>query len=1436
VFCETPASVHRVIDRVLASCALEDSPQYLECALSLLNQPFFDRFWASPQTLQQLLALFHVPAASTESRLEICQICGRIAVRQRALLRPHLRALFLQLATALRSNPNDETAAIILEHLVQVDDVLVRPYVRTFVELLQGLLTSCWAGGEGPGVDLAVASLGTLTHLVSVAPGDFQLVPSGLASLLDLLASCAQDQSSERLRLAALRCLGTLLRNVNRERIPTGRLAALIQTVIIVLLKEVETGREVRNEALRLLGIIGAIDPYRLRHGELEKQSTAAGQEEDEIRAIGTDDVSLLLDAMSDEQYPVVATGALLKILRDPSLASVLHHSAIQALVYIFRSVRAKAQAFLPQALPVVLAAARTESSDFHFQSLAHMVTAVSLHIRLHVPELLALIQQAWQPDSPAQASLLALAEALVLALKGERRGELGGALIHLSIRLLSDPKASASVQQAALRLLTAFGSGLVEHQPSLMHALLHLSSASSDADTQMSVMQLLARLLPELDWTEHVTSLMRLLLRTADTLHTNGAGDSRRLRTIISELASALVRLYEAPLRPHTAHLSRLVELNGTAMTTTASAGTIQATGHSQSLALDLLNGGEFSTPAVAGGDLVNVPWRRLAINEANLRRAWEGHLGCLGKEEWWEWWRRLGLELIRESPSQSIRACSLIAAGHQPLVRDLFNAAFLSCWTELPPALQDELVGAGLEEALASQEVPAEVIQAFLNLAEAMEHAEHPLPIDITTLGGYAIRCHAYAKALYYKELEFQANPSPVLVEALISLNSQLQLPDAATGILSHAQKTHGVRLKESWHEKLQQWDDALAAYETRYAAARAGEDTEALLGLFRCRLALGDWGGLTALAGDVWSGLGPELQATVAPWAASSAWGLGAWDMMGRFVERIPEASIDGSFFRAILAARGEEYERMAHLIQLTRERLDPDLTAMINESYSRAYRTTVRVQMLSELEEAVEYRTTGRAERRDAIRDTWSKRLLDCQETVDVWQRMLKTRALVIQPAEEQDLWIRFAGLCRRMHRPQLSRHVLLTLLGVTNGSSAGNSDQQQLVDIANTGDPPVVYALLEHYWDVGEQARALAFMRQYARHLAHQLDLTLKQHIQQPAELEARTNLLSRCYVRLGKWQKAHLAADSYSPAASPSADMTAVLDAFLTATSYDKNSRKAWHGWALTNFDLATIWESQREAGTGPTGIRARSNPWIVPAIQGFFRSIALAGSDDTDGALQDSLRLLTLWFRHGAQPEVNAAVGDGFYTVPVENWLQVIPQLIARIHVPSPQARRLVHLVLTDIGRQHPQALLYPLTVASKAQSISRRTSALAILDKMKSHSARLVEQAVLVSQELIRVAITWEELWYEALEEASRLYFGDHNVAAMLQTLDGLHAQVERARESQRETAFYQAYGTTLRSARELCQRYKKSSSEDDLKEAWDLYYQVYPFQKGN
>lgn len=62
-------------------------------------------------------------------------------------------------------------------------------------------------------------------------------------------------------------------------------------------------------------------------------------------------------------------------------------------------------------------------------------------------------------------------------------------------------------------------------------------------------------------------------------------------------------------------------------------------------------------------------------------------------------------------------------------------------------------------------------------------------------------------------------------------------------------------------------------------------------------------------------------------------------------------------------------------------------------------------------------------------------------------------------------------------------------------------------------------------------------------------------------------------------------------------------------------------------------------------------------------------------------------------------------------------------------------------------------------------------------------------------MSTELIRMAILWHEMWHEALEEASRQYFGESNVEAMLSTLMPLHEMMaNQGPTTLKEIAFVQ------------------------------------------
>ncbi len=104
------------------------------------------------------------------------------------------------------------------------------------------------------------------------------------------------------------------------------------------------------------------------------------------------------------------------------------------------------------------------------------------------------------------------------------------------------------------------------------------------------------------------------------------------------------------------------------------------------------------------------------------------------------------------------------------------------------------------------------------------------------------------------------------------------------------------------------------------------------------------------------------------------------------------------------------------------------------------------------MLSELEEIVTYKQfADQPERQQTIHETWVQRygftfpkerritqnihsLQGCQPDVEVWQRILQVRTLVITPEDDPVMWIKFANLCRKSGRMVLAEKTINSLLG------------------------------------------------------------------------------------------------------------------------------------------------------------------------------------------------------------------------------------------------------------------------------------------------------------------------------------------------------------------------------------------------------------------
>jgi FKBP12-rapamycin complex-associated protein len=137
----------------------------------------------------------------------------------------------------------------------------------------------------------------------------------------------------------------------------------------------------------------------------------------------------------------------------------------------------------------------------------------------------------------------------------------------------------------------------------------------------------------------------------------------------------------------------------------------------------------------------------------------------------------------------------------------------------------------------------------------------------------------------------------------------------------------------------------------------------------------------------------------------------------------------------------------------------------------------------------------------------------------------------------------------------------------------------------------------------------------------------------------------------------------------------------------------------------------------------------------------------------------------------------------------------------------------------------------VYPLTVVSKNNNPKRKVAALNVLNAIQMRSPTLVEQAKQVSSELVRVAVLLPELAQEAIDEASRCWFQQHDFKGMYDKLMPVHALMDQGPSTASEQHFYDMYHKVLREAHERCKQYKETGCRKALylNQAWDLYTAV-------
>jgi len=1555
----TSSMILDVLDRLLKRCLTELDATIRESILQSLDERF-DFYLAQSEFIKPISLLLYDEVF--EIREIAVSLLGRLSARNPAYVFPTLRAYLLDILREIESSEDihkKENSARLLGRVIRSLSRFVKPYTDTLVQKLYDIIT------QENSSRLSAYGLAALGNLSDVAG---ETMMNYMDKIMPLVIDNFQEQSSSTKRYVALNTLNQLIESTGYVIEPFIKYTKLLDTILNKIKREENS--TTRAQLVRLLGTIGALDPYKYKVLQLEQLEDSDDNTNLPNKLTREKDLMRGILVASDDYYPALALTILRGFLRKPfGTLAPLQTMVIQATMTIFQSLGLKCVPYLKHFVPLfmhvmkVLGDSIPGLRELTFKQLCNLVRLIKHYTRDFLNEFFQMIKEYW--DTPSLITpIIEFIEEMANALNDEIKDGLKWIIPKMLKILSNDPSPSNNATIRILHAFNVFGTLIDDYMPLIIPAIIRLIDPHVPHSEEIRKVALLT-----LGNFSQRHSLVKyatgVVLPIARLLESGSFLVQQQALDTLCDIAINYENEYKRfiPLIQIIMNKKQLQHQRYTEIVTKLLKDEPLTTENTVQRKKSIPQVDELSELNNS-----NISPKAEHINSQLISNAWDT-TRCFTKSDWFEWFRKLSITLLSESPSSALRCMAPLASSHQPVARQLFNAAFVSCWVQLPPAFKDSLVKS-IETALSAPNIPSEILHHLLDLAEFMEHNEKPLPIEIKLLASLSHKCQAYAKALHYKEIEFQTSPQNT-IEDLIYINNALDQLEAAQGLVKYAQQYLNLDIKLSWYEKVQRWTAALEKYEE--LQKQNPNDLEVMIGRMRCMQFLSDWDGVARVAEQAWRM--PQTisqKREVASLALLAAIHLMRWDVLETYVSALDENSMDSVFYRAIIAVHRDQYDIARTLIDRARDMAATELTALIGESYSRAYSVVVRSQQLAELEEVITYKcSTHDEEKRQLIKQLWRSRLDGVERNVEVWQSLLAVRSLVIAPREDPEIWIKFANLVRKNARPRKARKILQQLLvgagkelkpddplpdtlpmvkycylkvlyanpdpqvrqaaydemerWTSSFSSSAekthaNQSFTQIKSISLPALPLLTQAKAKTQFyqpiptpllpSINTQSRVHPAVvppfpltnqnnAKFAPLTTQRNDNFYNEHQQfggrenyrdsKPTPLEAvRTKAAHNDFEDEDDKQEASLMNnetqqqnvanafllssteqassaenivefdndDLLSPKHSPptkrsSSQSTSneniyqaralakfaqwklarydahleenVIHQLLTtsklAIEKDGEWYKAWHIWAIVHYRAVSHYEKlPKEAN--------KIDQHLLPAVTGFIRSVALAPYDN----LQDTLRLLHLWFKYGAKKEIEKAVSEGFEMLNLDTWLAVIPQLMARIHIPVRSVRQGVHKLLSTVGTKHPQALVFPLIVASRSPYHNRVAAAQSIIANLRPHFPRLFDQTLLVANELVRVAVLWKEKWSKGIEEAFRLYFTNKNPEGMMQILQPLHALLEQgAAETAHEKNFVKAFGKDLERAWSACKDFIRTGKVASINLAWDLYSHV-------
>lgn len=430
-------SVENITKSVLNKLLLvgiTDADKYVRYSVLSQLDDQFDYYLAQADNLESLQVCIYDEVFEIRE-LGIC-IIGRLCGLNPAYVMPFLRKVLLQLLTELEISgvgKNMEQSARMLGHLLAATPRLVRPYTEPILKVFVPKLTD-------PSLAVSTAVMSAIGEQAIVSGLEMR---SWFKDLFPIILEAVQDTSSFQKREVALWTMGRLIENCGFVLEPYWQYPNLLDILFNILKSEsTKPSQLIRRETIRVLGLLGAVDPYRhkIHMGmiDLSGESLISCDPEAD-QEFNVHDVLSNLSNSFDDFYSVQAISTLMRIMKDPS-ASNQHTMAVQAVAFIFNVLQMRSVQYIQHILPPfinIIRSGEPRIKEFLLQQLGQIISIVKKHIRNYLDDIFKVLRELWHTNSSMQITLFNVVDQIVVALGGEFRDYVPHLIPHI-LRVLN--------------------------------------------------------------------------------------------------------------------------------------------------------------------------------------------------------------------------------------------------------------------------------------------------------------------------------------------------------------------------------------------------------------------------------------------------------------------------------------------------------------------------------------------------------------------------------------------------------------------------------------------------------------------------------------------------------------------------------------------------------------------------------------------------------------------------------------------------------------------------------------------------------------------------------------------------------------------------------------------------------------------------------------